>query len=165
MSPIALPAVRFRTVAAGIATSQDRSRKKEEVTMKVSVVSDDGRTIASHFGRSRGFVICTVEDGRIIDRSYRANSFTGHARGVADTGHQADPHGPILEALADCAVVISGGLGQRIHNDLTRRGISVFVTNETDVDAAVNLWSAGSLTSRPGPSCDHHGKHDGGCHG
>jgi len=133
--------------------------------MKVSVVSDDGRTIASHFGRSRGFVICTVEDGRIIDRSYRANSFTGHAQGAADTGHRADPHGPILEALADCAVVISRGLGQRILDDLTRRGIKVFVTNETDVEAAVDLWSTGALANRPGPSCDHHGKHEGGCHG
>src|SRR3989304_1840045 len=113
MSLIALPALRFGTVAAGITASQGSCRKKEEVTVKLSVVSDDGRTIASHFGRSRGFVICTVEDGRVIDRSYRANSFTGHAQGVADTTHRADTHGPILEALADCAVVISRGLGQR----------------------------------------------------
>ncbi len=133
--------------------------------MKVSIVSDDGRTIASHFGRSRGFVICTVEDGRVIDRSYRANSFTGHAQGAADTGQGAHPHGPILEALADCAVVISRGLGQRIHDDLTRSGIKVFVTSEMDVEAAVNLWSTGALANRPGPSCDHHGKHGGGCHG
>jgi len=33
--------------------------------MKIAIASDDGKTISSHFGRTKGFVIFEVEDKEI----------------------------------------------------------------------------------------------------
>ena len=123
--------------------------------MKIAVVSDDRKTIASHFGRTRGFEIFGIEDGKIGDREYRPNTFTGHARGFEGADHAVDRHGPILAALADCKVVISHGMGRRIYDDLKQADIEVFITDETDVEKAVELYIAGELIDRPELGCDH----------
>lgn len=122
---------------------------------KIAVVSDDGKTIALHFGRTRGFEIFEIEDGGISGREYRLNTFTGHARGLEGAGHGTDKHGPILAALADCKVVISHGMGRRIYDDLKQANIEVFITEETDVEKAIELYISGELIDRPELGCDH----------
>ncbi len=124
--------------------------------MKIAVASDDGVTISAHFGRTRGFVIAEIEGDKIVNKEYRENTFTGHARGLNVTGHDFnDRHGPILEALKDCKVVISHGMGRRIYEDLRAAGISAFIVQETDVDQALNLYLQNSLVDRPDKGCDH----------
>ncbi len=114
--------------------------------MKVAVASDDGKVISSHFGRSRGFVIFEIEDGEIKSREYILNTFTGHARGLHHTGHHHyDSHATIIENLRDCKAVISHGMGRRLYEDLTSAGIEVYVTDETDVDKAIELHIKGEL--------------------
>jgi predicted Fe-Mo cluster-binding NifX family protein len=120
--------------------------------MKIAIASDDERTISSHFGQTRGFVVFEVE-GK--NREYRPNTFTGHARGLEGAGHEIDRHGPILSALSDCKVVISHGMGRRIYDDLKNAGIEVFVTDETDVLRAFDLYVQGKLTDHPERSCSH----------
>jgi hypothetical protein len=89
------------------------------------------------------------------NREYRPNTFTGHARGLEGAGHEIDRHGPILSALSDCKVVISHGMGRRIYDDLKNAGIEVFVTDETDVLRAFDLYVQGKLTDHPERSCSH----------
>lgn len=123
--------------------------------MKIAIVSDDGKTISSHFGKTKGFVIVEVEGKEIKSREYRPNTFTGHARGLEGRGHELDRHTPILNALKDCKAVISHGMGVRIYNDLKGIGIEVFVTDETDVDKALNLYLDGKLIDKPEIVCHH----------
>jgi predicted Fe-Mo cluster-binding NifX family protein len=59
-----------------------------------------------------------------------------------------DRHGPILEALKDCQVVISHGMGRRIHEDLRSAGIEAFITDETSVDEALSFYLKGELEDR-----------------
>ncbi len=115
--------------------------------MKIAVASDDGKTISSHFGRARGFVILEIENGEIKSRSYIPNTFTGHARGMheREPHHRHDSHAAIIENLRDCKVVISHGMGRRLYEDLTSAGIEVYVTDETDVDKAIELYLKGEL--------------------
>lgn len=114
--------------------------------MKIAVASDDGKIISSHFGRTRGFVIFEIENGEIKDRKYIPNTFTGHARGSHHLGtHHYDSHAAIIENLKDCKAVISHGMGRRLYDDLTSAGVEVYVTNETDVDRAVELYIKGEL--------------------
>lgn len=109
--------------------------------MKVAVASDDGKTISSHFGRSKGFVVFEIEDGKILDKKYVPNTFTGHARGSHHEGlHHHDSHVSIIENLRDCEAVISHGMGRRLYDDLTSVGIKVYVTEKTDVDEAIELY-------------------------
>ena len=124
--------------------------------MRVAIASDDQRTIASHLGRVRGFLVYDIAD-EVQHRHYRENTFTGHARGLSGAGHGADRHGPILAALGDCDAVIAHGMGRRIHEDLHRAGIQAFIVEETDPDKAVALFLQGALGDRPELGCD--GKH------
>lgn len=126
--------------------------------MKIAIVSDDEKTIASHFGRTRGFVIFDVEGKEIKGQEYRLNTFTGHARGLDGASHEIDRHAPILNALKDCQAVISHGMGMRIYNDLKESGMDVFVTEETDVKKALDLYLNDKLIDRPELGCSHKDK-------
>jgi predicted Fe-Mo cluster-binding NifX family protein len=122
--------------------------------MKIAIVSDDGKTIASHIGRARGFVIFEVEAKEVKKQEYLPNTFTGHARGL-EGKHNADHHGPILEALGECKVVISHGMGRRIYDDLKEAGIEVFITEEENVKRALDKYLKGELMDRPEMGCNH----------
>ena len=123
--------------------------------MKIAIASDDEKIISSHFGRTKGFVIFEVEGKTVKNREYRSNTFTGHARGLEDAGHELDRHTPILNALKDCKVVISKGMGRRIYDDLKGIGVEVFVTDETDVNKALDLYLCGELIDKPEMGCSH----------
>jgi len=123
--------------------------------MKIAIASDDGKTIASHFGRTRGFIVLESDGKSIGTQEYRPNTFTGHARGLEGADHGLDRHAPILNALSDCQVVISHGMGRKIYEDLKQANIEVFITDETDAERAIALYIQGKLTDRPELSCDH----------
>jgi predicted Fe-Mo cluster-binding NifX family protein len=123
--------------------------------MKIAIASDDERTISSHFGQTRGFVVVEVESKEVKNREYRPNTFTGHARGLESAGHEIDRHGPILSALSDCKAVISHGMGRRIYDDLKEAGIEAFITDETEVQKALDLYLNGTLVDRPERGCSH----------
>ncbi len=113
--------------------------------MKIAIASDDGKVIASHFGRTRGFIIFESDIKSIGKPEYRLNTFTGHARGQEGADHSLDRHAPILAALSDCQVVISHGMGRRIYEDLKQANIEVFITDETDAERSVELYIQGKL--------------------
>ena len=126
-----------------------------EIKMKIAIASDDGKTIASHFGRTRGFVIVEAEDGKITSSEYRPNTFTGHVKGVEGESHADDRRGPILSALSDCQVVVARGMGQRIYDHLAAANIEVFVTSEVEVENAAEQYLLGTLVDNPDQACDH----------
>lgn len=126
--------------------------------MKIAVASDDQKTVASHLGRTKGFLIVEYDGRQIGNVEYRMNTFTGHARGLEGADHSADRHGPILAALSDCQVVISHGMGRRIYEDLKQAGLEVYATDETDAQKAVELYLQGKLVDRPDLCC-HHSHH------
>ena len=123
--------------------------------MKVAVASDDGMMISPHFGRTRGFIIYEIDQNEVKSEEFRQNTFTGHARGLEHAGHHVDRHGPILEALSDCAVVISHGMGRRLYDDLSTAGIQAFITNERDAQGAVEAFLRGQLDNNPERGCVH----------
>ena len=123
--------------------------------MKVAVATDDEITIAEHFGRARGFNIYDVKDSIIRDKQFRVNNFTGHALGLHKGGHSPDHHKIILEALRDCAVVISRGMGQRIYNDLRGVGIQALIVDENNAETALQLFLENKLFDNSDKGCHH----------
>jgi len=121
--------------------------------MKISIASNDGERIAAHFGRTRGFIIFEIEDGKIIKRDYIENTFTGHALGME--GHGGHHHGDILTALGDCQAVISRGMGQRMYQNFRNNGIKAFIVNEESADEAVKNFIENKLEDNPDKSCNH----------
>jgi predicted Fe-Mo cluster-binding NifX family protein len=132
--------------------------------MKIAIPSDEGRFLSQHFGRTLGFSIYEISDGRITGEEFRLNTFTGHAMGMhhghgdhggSDDHHQHHTHGRILSALNDCEVVIAGGMGRRLFDDLTENGKQIYITTQAETRKAVELFLADALTSDK-ESCDHH---------
>jgi predicted Fe-Mo cluster-binding NifX family protein len=96
--------------------------------VKIAVASTNGIDVSAHFGRSRCFVVFTVEDGKITGQEVRDNTYTAHAQGQcqeqAEHRHdQPHSHADIVEALRECQFVLCGGMGWRAAQELKAAGI------------------------------------------
>lgn len=78
-----------------------------------------------------------------------------YARGLEGAGHEIDRHKSIIDSLSDCKVVISHGMGRRIYDDLKKAGFEVFITEETQVSKALDLFLKGKLVDKPELECSH----------
>ena len=130
--------------------------------MKIAIPSDEGTYLSQHFGRSAGFVIFEVAEGKIVGQDYRTNDFTGHVlgqhhqhHGNGQEDHPHHSHNRILHALEDCEVVIAGGMGRRLLDDLTEAGIRIYISTEPEVRKAIDLFLEDKLISDKS-SCGHH---------
>lgn len=130
--------------------------------MKIAVASDDGANVAARTGRCRGFVIYEANHGQAARLEYRENTFTSHARGECAPESNHTPaqshhsHVPLLNALGDCCVLVSRGMGPRLVADLAARGIDAFVCEGQDADQAAAEFSAGRLQRLSGGGCCRH---------
>jgi len=125
--------------------------------MRIAVATEEGKTISVHFGRSPFFAIYDIEAGKIVNQSMRQNSFTRHfqEQHQPHEHHEhhhgdGDPHAhqSVANGLSDCAVVISHGMGRKAWEDLRARGIEMIVTDETEVETAVQKYLGGELEDR-----------------
>ncbi|MEN8250088.1 MAG: NifB/NifX family molybdenum-iron cluster-binding protein [Bacteroidota bacterium] len=126
--------------------------------MKIAIPSDDSVSISRHFGRTKGFVICNLENNKVLNQEYKENTFTGHAQGLHhDPNHEHGnhSHNGIFNAIGDCEVVIAGGMGQRLYKDFEARSIKVYVTRESTVDSALKLFIESELDNNPDDCCNH----------
>lgn len=132
--------------------------------MKIAIPSDEGTYLCQHFGRTLGFAIFEVANGQIIHQEYRPNDFTGHAlgqhqehqhHGPEHDDHAQHSHNRILDALNDCEVVIAGGMGRRLVDDLTDAGKKIFITSQGETRKAAEMFIAGELKSDK-EACSHH---------
>jgi len=132
--------------------------------MKIAIPSDEGTYLSQHFGRSLGFAVYELKEDKIISREYRKNDFTGHALGEHNQHqHQGDQHADhaghshnrILNALIDCEIVIAGGMGRRLLDDLTDAGKKIYITSEPEVSKVVEMFIEDTLQSDKG-ACSHH---------
>lgn len=128
----------------------------KEQTMKIAVITDDGKTISQHFGRAPYYLILSVEEGKIIHREMREKMGHTHFRsqphseganpighGMDSTSHQK--HINMAEIIADCKVIICGGMGMGAYESMRRLNIQPVVTDLRDIDAAVQAFIDGNL--------------------
>jgi len=126
--------------------------------MKIAVISEDGATISQHFGRAPFYVIVTVEDGKVVNKETRDKmghrSFAGqphedtapgerHGYGAGAEGR----HASMAETIADCQVLIVGGMGWGAYESLESNNIEAIVTDVTSIDEAVELYLDGELAN------------------
>jgi predicted Fe-Mo cluster-binding NifX family protein len=132
--------------------------------MRIAVASDDGVSIAGHFGRCAGFEIFDVTENQAkrIENRPNANSHHHEQHGQDECdehGHHGGVHNheSFLSALQDCQAVICRGMGRRAVADLAAKGIKPIITLE-DVTApeAVRLYALGQLTASGDSQCCSH---------
>ena len=122
----------------------------EKTHMKVAVVSDDEVNISQHFGRASYYVVVTVKDGEIISRETREKAghhtfatqhqdFASGERHGYDAGSQTK-HAKMAEAIADCQVLLAGGMGWGAYESMQSYNIKPIVTDVKNIDEAVRLY-------------------------
>lgn len=125
--------------------------------MKIAVVTENGQTISQHFGRAPYYAIYTVEEGEVKNMEMRERR-TGHfAPGQNEVhehqhdnsqGHgvgQDDKHDVMAKEIGDCQVLIAGGMGIGAYQRFFENGINVMMTDKSDINEAVKLFSEGNL--------------------
>jgi predicted Fe-Mo cluster-binding NifX family protein len=126
--------------------------------MKIAVISEDGKTVSQHFGRAPLYVVLTAEDSKIVARETRDkmghHSFAGqpHEDTAPGERHGYGPgaqgrHASMMETIADCQVLIAGGMGWGAYDSLKSNNIEAIVTDVADIDQAVKLYLEGKLAN------------------
>ena len=115
--------------------------------MKIAIVSDDGQTISSHFGRAENYVVVSLEKDNIVEKKSlpkHGSCDTAHRhQGRQDPrgrgfGHRAEhSHDLMFENIRDCDVVLSRGMGRGAYLGLQSLGIRPILTDITDIETAV----------------------------
>jgi predicted Fe-Mo cluster-binding NifX family protein len=125
--------------------------------LKIAVVSENETTISQHFGRAPYYIILTVENGKTVkqekfERGASGTCACGHSEEEghhhASHGNDADSsakHNRMVDPIADCQVLIAGGMGYGAYQALKSRNLQVFITAESSIQKAVELFSAGKL--------------------
>ena len=124
--------------------------------MKIAVVTDDEITICQHFGRASLYVVFAIQDGKITSKEKRPKM--GHSHfSAADGAHSehSGPHGfdaasqkkhaSMAEAIADCQVLITGGMGRGAYESLKSYKIEPVITDIQNIDEAIKLRLEGKL--------------------
>jgi predicted Fe-Mo cluster-binding NifX family protein len=134
--------------------------------MRIGVASDDGVSIAGHFGRCAGFEIFEIIGKEATKIESRPNSNSHHhlqGQGGCDQHGEHEHHGTIhnhesfLAALHDCQAVICRGMGRRAVVDLAARGIKPVITvQDVPVNEAVKLYALGQLEASSDSQCCSH---------
>ena len=123
--------------------------------MKIAVVTEDGTTISQHFGRAPLYLVVTVEDSKIVSKETRAktghHTFAGHHSEPApgerhgyDAGSEVR-HASMAEAIADCQVLLTGGMGWGAYDSIKSHNIETIVTDVEAIDEAIKLYIKGKL--------------------
>ena len=97
-----------------------------------------------------------VKDGKITNREMRAkmghNQFNAqhHGHDSHSTGHGMDPashnkHTSMAETIADCKVILCGGMGMGAYESMRQLNIQPVVTDLSDIDTAVQAFMDGKL--------------------
>ena len=126
--------------------------------MKIAAVSDDGVTISQHFGRAPLYVVITVEENKVTGKETRDKSghhtFAAHHLDLApgerhgyDVGSQVR-HANMAETIADCQVLLCGGMGWGAYESLESCKIEPIVTDVENIDEAIQLYLDGKLINQ-----------------
>ncbi len=123
--------------------------------MKIAAVTENGSTVSQHFGRAPLYVVLTVQDGKIVTKQTRNKA--GHQM-FAGQHHESEhcgkhgcgagdqlKHAAMAESIADCEVLIAGGMGWGAYESLASQNIKPVVTDVENIDEAVELYLDGRL--------------------
>lgn len=127
--------------------------------MKIATITDDGKYISQHFGRAPYYMVLTVENGKIVDRQLRDK--LGHNHFVNQLHEVEDPNQPhgmgaashhkhlqMSDVIADCEVLLCGGMGMGAYQSMVSRGIKPVVTDIQEIDQAVLAYVERKIVDR-----------------
>lgn len=127
--------------------------------MKIAIVTDDGKTVSKHFGRAKNYLVVTIDNGIVIERSTREKMNHDHfahgehhehghgEKGASEASHQK--HTSMVQVISDCEVMISGGMGTGAYLSLQQLNIRPIVTDLEDINQVIAKFIGGKLIDHP----------------
>jgi predicted Fe-Mo cluster-binding NifX family protein len=115
--------------------------------IKLAIPTDDGEAISRHFGQAKYFRVITLENNRVASSELREKASHQHG----DHSHPAGVHPgqQMVEAIADCQTLLSGGMGTPAYNRAIATGLEVILTQQISIDSALQAYMAGTLKNEP----------------
>ena len=117
--------------------------------VKIAIPTDDGETISAHFGRAPFFVVVTLNEGEAPQFEKRSKAYHGSTEHTPEADHHGHDHHPMFAPIADCQVLLAGGMGQPAYDHAAAAGLEVLMTGEKSITAAVDTYRSGLLVSDP----------------
>lgn len=127
--------------------------------MKIAFATNDGNTVSQHFGRSRYYKIYTIVENKISNEQLRERQTGHYAQGQTHEHEHAHDHththgnsqehdakhDQMAMEIADCQVMVCGGMGNGAYMRFIQNGINVILTNQNDIKTACELFIKGNL--------------------
>ena len=110
--------------------------------MKIAFATEDGKTISAHFGRAPYYAVVQVSEGKVLAQEARAK--THH-----DNGHHGHSHADMFASIADCQVLVVGGMGMPAHEAALAHGLKVIPANPRDISTVIQAYLDGTLQENP----------------
>jgi predicted Fe-Mo cluster-binding NifX family protein len=116
---------------------------------KIAFPTDDGETISRHPGQAQFFQVAVFEDSGVFHFEKREKSH--HNAGANGSGHhehsgQGIGHS-MFASIADCHVLISGGMGQSAYQRAQALGLEVLLPGEKNIYKALEAYRSSTLES------------------
>ncbi len=115
---------------------------------KIAITTDDGVTISSHFGQAKYFQVITLDGDRKTASEMREKATHQYGQGHdhAEPG-AIHPGQAMVEAIRDCQVLFTGGMGEPALNRAPAVGLEVILTGEKQIEKALEAYQKGRLAS------------------
>jgi len=115
---------------------------------KIAFPTDDGETISPHMGRARFFLVATLDDS--AKTSFEEREKPHHSQETEHAAHEHTGQGmgsTMFAPIADCQVLISGGMGEPAFEHARSLGMEVILPAEKNILNALAAYRSGTLTS------------------
>lgn len=137
-------------------------------TFKIAIPTNNKKDLSKHFGRSKFFAIYSIVENKVAEISYiplpkhdehdhqhnHANGSQSQPMGLGmiekgnkGAGGGRDFHGDLIELIKDCNVLISGGMGMGMQENLKRTKFKTYLTKIKTIEEAVNSYIDGTLVN------------------
>ena len=127
---------------------------------KIAVVTQDEQTISSHFGMAPYYQVFSIADGHVVAQEQREKPHhQGHhnqpqAQVQMEHEHQQHDgpqgrgHGAMFAPIADCQVLLCGGMGRPAYQGALEAGLEVVLVGGK-ILAALQAYLDGQVASDP----------------
>lgn len=116
--------------------------------MKIAIASQTKTSVTGHTGRCQRFWVYTVDNAQVQDKTLLELS-------KEQSFHESSPQDS--HPLDGVQVIIGNTIGQGLARRLEGMGIQPIATSETNLDAAIAQYLAGTLPILAPGAAHHHG--------
>lgn len=113
---------------------------------KIAAVTEDGSNLSSHFGMAPEYLVFSVEETRLLSQERRPKPHHQRHPDHQAGGHDAHGHADIFAPIADCQVLLCGGMGTPAYQKAIQAGLEVVLAGG-EIRLALQAYLEGRLSS------------------